>query len=249
VGAGARRKYNPEGRSAAVMGAVAAGGLSCGRSTMMYRTMLRNGLTALALAAGLGLLATGISADEPAKADEKGFVPLFNGKDLEGWKLIVQGKADPEKTFTVKDGVIDVSGNPNGYFYTDKSYKNYVLRFEWRYPKQAGNSGCLVHIQPPQRVWPKCVEVQGLYNDHGHIFAIGGAKGKYSLDKDAQRKALKPHQEWNTTEVISKDGRLTSKINGIQVADGTGDLMEGPIGFQSEGAQIQFKNLRIKVME
>jgi hypothetical protein len=211
----------------------------------MYRTALRRGLVGLALVAGLGLWA----ADSPAQEDEKGFQPLFNGKDLTGWKLIVQGNADPEKTFSVKDGVIDVTGNPNGYFYTDKSYKNYILRFEWRYPKQAGNSGCLVHIQEPHRVWPKCVEVQGLYADHGHIFAIGGAKGKFKLDKEAQKRALKPHQEWNTTEVISKDGELTSKINGIQVDSGKGDLTEGQIGFQSEGVNIQFKNIRIKMLD
>ena len=47
--------------------------------------------------------------------------------------------------------------------------------------------------------------------------------------------------------MISKDGELTSKINGIQVATGIGNLMEGQIGFQSEGVNIQFKNIRIKV--
>jgi hypothetical protein len=213
----------------------------------MYRTALGRGISGLVLAAGMVMLASGAAADTPK--DEAGFKQLFNGKDLTGWKLIVGGKADPEKTFSVVDGVIDVTGNPNGYFYTDKSYKNYILRFEWRYPKTAGNSGCLIHIQPPQRVWPKCVEAQGLYNDHGHLFAIGGAKGKYTVDKDAQKKALKPHKEWQTTEVISKNGELTTKVNGTEVSTGKGELTEGQIGFQSEGVQIQFRNIRIKVMD
>jgi hypothetical protein len=213
----------------------------------MNRAALNSSRWGLVLTAAGGLLLSAAAAD--ASKDDAGFKQLFNGKDLTGWKLIVAGKADPEKTISVVDGVIDVTGNPNGYFYTEKSFKNYILRFEWRYPKNAGNSGCLVHIQPPHHVWPKCVEVQGLYNDHGHIFAIGGAKGKFTLDKAAQKKALKPHQEWQTTEVLSKDGELTSKINGIEVSTGKGALTEGQIGFQSEGAQIQFKNIRIKILD
>src|SRR5438093_1183688 len=56
-----------------------------------------------------------------------GFTPLFDGKSLKGWKTYLKDeKADPGKTFVVKDGEIQVSGEPWGYFYTEKSYKNYV---------------------------------------------------------------------------------------------------------------------------
>jgi hypothetical protein len=217
----------------------------------MYRIALRRGMLGLALAAGAAVLTAGSAADAPkgVSTDEPGFKPLFNGKDLTGWKFKVGGDASPEKTFTVKEGVIVVSGHPNGYFYTDKSYKNFILRFDWRYPKEAGNSGCLVYIQPPQKVWPTCIEVQGLYRDHGLIMTVGAAKGKFKFDREAQKKALRPHQEWQTTEVVSQDGMLTSKVNGAQVDSGKSNLTEGQIGFQSEGVEIQFKNIRIKVMD
>jgi hypothetical protein len=153
------------------------------------------------LVLGLGLL-FGV---QPGGAAEDGFVKIFNGKDLSGLKIVPESAKD---TFKAEDGVLKVSGKPNGYFYTEKSYKNFVVRFEWRYPEKAGNSGLLVYIQPPHKVWPKCVEVQGAYGSHGQIFAIGGAKGKYTDDKDARKKALKPHQEWNTTEVVSMNGKL-----------------------------------------
>ncbi|HZT80833.1 MAG TPA: DUF1080 domain-containing protein [Gemmataceae bacterium] len=212
----------------------------------MRRTLLSRGLPLLALAAGLALLAPAAAADDK----EEGFKPLFNGKDFTGFKFVIGPKeSEPGKTFTVTDGVIVVSGKPNGYFYTDKGYKNYVLRFDWKYadPK-GGNSGCLVHIQPPHKTWPKCVEVQGLQSDHGHIFAISGAKGQFTVDKEAQKKAIKPG-EWNTTEVISRDGELTAKVNGVEVSKGKGELTEGPIGWQSEGAEIHFKNIKIKEMK
>src|SRR5437660_10804671 len=95
-------------------------------------------------AVGFGLLAS----QAPA-GDDKGFKDLFNGKDLTGWKYIPE-KAD--KTFAVKDGVVAVSGKPNGYFYTEKSYKNYVVKFDWKFSndKPGSNSGLLVHITGPQ---------------------------------------------------------------------------------------------------
>lgn len=199
---------------------------------------LRRGLPLLALSAAFVLL-------HAAGAQDEGFTSLFNGKDMTGWKFEV-GKGDPAKVFTVKDGKIVVSGSPNGYFYTDKSYKNYILRFDWKFIKD-GNSGTLAHIQTPHKVWPRSVEIQGQQKDHGRIFAIGGAKGKFTVDKEAQKKAIKMG-EWNTTEIVSNNGKLSSKINGIDISTGEGELMEGPIGWQSEGTELHFKDIRIKVL-
>lgn len=177
--------------------------------------------------------------------DEAGFVALFNGKDLTGWKTITSGK-DDGNTFTVKDGAVVVRGNPAGYFYTDKSYHNYVLRFEWKFIKD-GNSGLLMHIQGKHQIWPKSVEVQGMQRDHGHIFAIGGAKGQFKTDRDNQKKAIKIG-EWNTTEIVAKDGAITSTINGLPISTGSADIVEGPFGFQSEGVELHFRNIRIKTL-
>lgn len=182
-----------------------------------------------------------------SRAGEDGFTKLFNGKDLAGLKIVPEKATD---TFKVEDGILKVSGKPNGYFYTEKSYKNFVVRFDWRYPVNAGNSGLLVYIQTPHKVWPKCVEVQGAYGSHGSIFAIGGAKGKFKDDGKARKMALKNHKEWHTTEVTSIDGKLTAKINGIMVCEGQTDVInEGPLGWQSEGAPIDFRNILIKEMK
>ena len=199
----------------------------------------------------------------PAFAEEKkaddGFTPLFNGKDLSGWKTFFATKdADPAKTLTVKDGVLHCNGKPNGYFYTEKSFKNYVIRYDWRYPaeqpeKTTLNSGLLVHIKEPHKVWPNCIEAQGRYMDHGKIYFMGFSKDakKESKDDDAARKkALKPKEEWHTTEMTcNADGTIVVKINGIEVASGKSELTEGPIGFQSEGAAIDFRNIRIKELK
>jgi hypothetical protein len=212
------------------------------------------------LAAVLAVLAGITGLRGSAAAGDDGFVSLFNGKDLAGWKTFVGGKGKAAKTFYVEDGAIIVSGSPAGYFYTDKSYKNYVLRFDWRYKrpdslvddeKFNGNSGLLMHIQPPQKIWPKSIEVQGMNRNHGMLIPVSGAKiiGKSTFEGAALKKIRKPVGEWNTTEVTSQDGGITAKVNGTLISSGKGNLTEGPFGFQSEGAELHFKNIKIKVLD
>lgn len=201
-------------------------------------------LTPLVLLFGLAW----ISAAALAGGTSDGFTDLFNGKDLSGWKTILgNGKPDDGNTFHVHDGVIVVSGKPNGYFYTEKSYKNYILRYDWKFIKD-GNSGLLVHIQGPQRVWPRCIEVQGMQRDHGNIFPVGNMETSFKKDAAAQKKAIKIG-EWNTTEVICMNGEITAKVNGIQVSTGKSELTEGTFGFQSEGTELHFKNIKIKTLD
>jgi hypothetical protein len=213
----------------------------------------------------LGVLAAGLAGSGQAgapdgKGQDEGFTPLFNGKNLAGWKTFLPGGADPHRTWSVEDGVIICTGHPNGFFYTERSYKDYVLRYDWRYkrpPRLAreddfkGNSGCLVHIHGPTRpavggVWPQCVEVQGMNLDHGKLLFLK-AKGTAKYDRAARDRATHRVGEWNTTEITCLgDGTITAKINGTPVSSGRGDLTEGQIGFQSEGAEIHFRNIKLK---
>jgi hypothetical protein len=209
----------------------------------------------LPLFAAALLLGNASAADK----DDEGFKDLFNGKDFTGLKFEI-GKSDPAKTWSVKDGVIICTGKPNGYFYTEKPYKNYIIRYDWRYERPSnledeekfgGNSGCLVHIQEPHKVWPKCVEVQGMNRDHGMLLFVSGAKGMGAkFDRAALQKARKKVGEWNTTEIECKvDGSVAAKVNGTEVSSGKSDLTEGVIGFQSEGAEIHFRNIKLKELK
>jgi hypothetical protein len=200
-------------------------------------------------------LALSVSLASSAQ-DKDGWTPVFNGKDLTGLKVQFKDTdkdADPAKTFTVKDGALVVTGKPTCYIYTEKSYQNYVLTYEWRFPAGSSpdsNSGCLVHIQPPHKVMPKSVEPQGRYKDHGKLFFLGGLKATGTFDEAAHKKALKPMGEWSTTEVTCKpDGTVSVKLNGVPVASGKSELTSGPIGFQSEGSEVHFRNIRIKELK
>tara|TARA_B100000029_G_scaffold508259_1_gene594710 strand:+ start:1066 stop:1683 length:618 start_codon:yes stop_codon:yes gene_type:complete len=175
-------------------------------------------------------------------ADKKGFVQL---KSLEKDFFVAFGDA---KSWKVNGDVIECTGKPNGYICTKKSYSNYILTFEFRYPKQKGNSGVLNYIAGKHKIWPACVEVQGHYDNLGMIFAMGGAKGpRNNGDKAAREKSRKPHTEWNKLHIVSENGVLTAKLNGVLIAkSGPYINRKGPFGLQSEGAPIHFRNIMIK---
>lgn len=192
-----------------------------------------------------------------AQDDEKGFKPLFNGKDFSGIKFHLESKeADPAKTFSAKDGTIVCTGAPNGYWYTEGAFKDFTLRFDWCYERPSdlksdadfkGNSGYLLYIEKHE-VWPRSLEVQGMNRDVGGIIPIKFTKKPTVVtDAEARTKARKPVGEWNAMEIASKGGKITVKLNGALISTVTDcEVKEGPIGFQSEGAEICWRNVRIR---
>ena len=189
---------------------------------------------------------------------------LFNGKDLTGFRFVLQNTDGiPAKEWFVRDGLIVVAGKQVGYLMTEKSYTEYTLSFQWKYVRPeglesdeafTGNSGLLLHIQPPYHVWPTAIEYQLLYGDAGNTFGIGSQfAGK--LDKAKQKTAMKPVGEWNTSEVTvslvpngkgAKTSKIVSRLNGVEICTGEGNLTAGPIGWQSDGAELHLRNLQIR---
>lgn len=189
-----------------------------------------------------------------AGAGDEGFRPLVSGDDPAQFSLVGIG---PDAV-TIRGGEVRLAGRPNGYFATKAAYRNYVLRFDWMYERPdalkdddafRGNSGVLLHVQG-RKVWPGCVEVQLFYPDTGHAFAVAPSTFRGRADPEAQRKAARPVGQWNSAEIASRDGTVVVTINGTVVSRG-GDARpdRGPIGWQSEGAPVRFRNLRIKPVD
>ena len=125
---------------------------------------------------------------------ETGFVHLFNGKNLDGFDTFLKEKGlnqDPEGVFTVKDGVIRVSGVEYGYFVTKREYENYHLRAEFKWgvathaPRKdrARDSGILFHVVGPPQVWPQSIEFQFIEGRTGEIILVGDGT---SITRDGQ---------------------------------------------------------------
>ena len=134
-----------------------------------------------ALAAGQ---LTGAQSGEAARPEK--VIQLFNGKDFTGLYSWVKGSGpeDPAKVFTVRDGMIHVSGAKNGYVATDKAYRDYRLVVEYRWGKNTfgskyvRNSGILLHAVGPDGgaggVWMSCVECQLAQGCVGDLIVIRG---------------------------------------------------------------------------
>jgi hypothetical protein len=216
------------------------------------------------LFAAAGLLLT--SCSKPPAITAETTTTLFNGSNLDGWSHVLVGEGvKKEDVWSVKDGVLVCKGNPFGYLFTNESYQDFKLAFEWRWAPGAepGNSGVLLRIAgKPATFMPKCVEAQLKHENAGDVWGFFGASVEGSPERLQEVKdhkdlgnfkgfkkikaAEKPPGEWNLYEITVTGGNLELKVNGELVNQASGlDVLAGPIGLQSEGAEIHFRNIKV----
>jgi hypothetical protein len=185
-------------------------------------------------------------------------IKLFNGKDLSNWDFVVDKNAVPAaEVYSVKDGAIHIKGNPFGYMYTKEKYDNYTLHVEWRWPQEATNSGIFLLIEEVKNPFPNGIECQLAAGNAGDFVCLGGsdltefiqrkgeARPAFPVVKKANATSEKAAGEWNEANIWVKDGTITVYINGVYQNTGTNKVKTGHIGLQSEGKDVQFRNLYI----
>ncbi|WP_422930269.1 3-keto-disaccharide hydrolase [Singulisphaera sp. PoT] len=212
---------------------------------------------ALALALAAVFSVAGFAAT--AQAEDEGFVSLFDGKSLQGWTPVNSSAGN----WLVQDGLLVTKGQGGGWLSTDKVYKDFTLKLEFRVEK-GGNSG--VFIRSP----------------HSGDPAYSGMELQVLDDDDDQYKTLKPFQytgsvygvvaakrghtkapgEWNQMEITAKGSKITVKLNGTTIVDA--DLSEhsdaakahpgilradGYVGLQSHSDPVKFRNISIKELK
>jgi hypothetical protein len=178
-------------------------------------------------------------------------VILFNGKDLNNWIFKLKDPSiDPATVFTIRNGLIHISGNPFGYMRTKDIYSDYKLHVEWRWPTEATNSGVFVHAQQPDSIWLKCVECQLQAGNAGDFVCMNGADMTERTDKSKpfvkklEASSEKPTGEWNSMEVICERNTIKVTVNGILQNKGTNvSVTKGSICLQSEGKDVEFRNV------
>lgn len=186
---------------------------------------------------------------------------LFNGQDLTGWYAYVNDpKIDLNKYFYVKDGVIETVGTPVGYLRTKNEFSNYRLHVEWRYPEKEVNSGIMLHVTGPDKIWVTHYQANLKHQNVGD-FVVHGVGEKATIrekeyistekDKPAVPKLNpsneKPAGEWNSYDIVCKGNTIEIKVNGLLQNTATNcSLTKGAIALQTEGCKIQFRNLWIE---
>ena len=201
-----------------------------------------------------------IGADEAKgkKNGEKGFVSLFDGKSLNGWKV---NKENP-KSITVKDGNIVIDGPRAHLFYTgdveNHNFKNFVLRAQVKtFPK--ANSGIYFHTKYEDSGWPYAGFEAQVNNTHGDPKKSGGL---YAV-KDVNPAPAKDG-EWFDYEIRVKDKKVTIKINGKVTSSWTEvpnaphlksmpgrKLGSGTFALQAHDPKsvIHYRNIRVKPLK
>ncbi|MDR1122409.1 MAG: DUF1080 domain-containing protein [Dysgonamonadaceae bacterium] len=181
---------------------------------------------------------------------------LFNGKDLSEWNFIVEKNSEPaNQVYSVRDSVIHIKGTL-GYMYTKKKYNNYVLHVEWRWPVEATNSGIFILIEDPKNPFPNGVECQLGAGNAGDLVLLGGSnlneyktppegRPDFPMLKKTNPSSEKPVGEWNHANIFVQDGVINVFINGIHQNTASSKVKSGYIGLQSEGKDIQFKNITV----
>ena len=150
----------------------------------------------------------------------------------------------------MEDGVLVNTGKPAGYIRTTADYDNYVLALQLRHVTK-GNSGVLVRKVGPDKVWPRSIEAQGMFMNLGDIWNIDKFPMKTDPARTNGRHTRKMHGsnenglgQWNRYEITLDGDDLEIQVNGL-VQNTATECWETPgkICLQSEGGQVQFRNI------
>ena len=205
----------------------------------------------------LGFVISGIAPAQNVIAPAN-HIELFNGANFDGLTFCMNNNADPMKTWIVTNGVIHCNGSAIGYLRTKQSYSNCVVTVEWRFIKP-GNTGVLVDMQLPDKVWPTNIQNQGKSGRQGDLFVMAGAECKehLALGKDANTPVAlrgEPNEkavgEWNTNVTVCAGNDVKAIINGKLLNEITEcTVASGFVGIQSEGADFEIRKMYLEPLK
>lgn len=193
----------------------------------------------------------------PAAQAPDGFVPLFNGRDLDGWTV----ENSATDNLTVRDGVLHVEG-PQGWLRSNAQYADFSLRVEVRFLTPDADSGVFLRAPGPAsnifiRGWPANayqVQVRDMSVNRttnpfwaGNLYRHRVAPGETKFDADAAIAAVKATGEWQLFEIDVTADRVSARINGAAVLDAQGVVNpRGFIGIQGETGALEYRRIDIR---
>lgn len=212
-------------------------------------------------------------------AEETGFVPMFDGHSLSGWK-----QHGGEARYTIEGDAIvgmSVANTSNSFLCTEREYGDFILEVELKVDNEL-NSG----IQIRSHVYDKATELElknavgemetySIPADRVHGYQVeidpsdrawsGGIYDEarrewlYNLEGDDHRDARQAFRrnDWNHYRIEAVGPAIKTWINGVPVADLTDDVdASGLIALQVHsvddhlaGKQVRWRNVRIKVLD
>lgn len=202
-------------------------------------------------------------------ACEDGFVPLFNGRNLDGWIGARASYAVIEPGVLACVPVAPFGGN----LITEREYENFVLRFDFKLTAGA-NSGLGIRCCPVGDAAYSAIELQILDDTdpsyaklkqeqfHGSVYGVVA-----SAKREDGSSYLKPLGEWNAQEVIVDGTHVKVTLNGTVIVDTDTSAFDpdpkakqlkdgrehygllnrkGHIGWLGHGCEVYWRNVRIR---
>jgi hypothetical protein len=188
--------------------------------------------------------------------DAEGFVTIFDGSSLDGWKKATENT----DAFQLKDGAIVANGNRCHLFYVgdEKPFKNFHFKCEVL-TRKGSNGGIYFHTKYQDTNWP----AQGHECQVNNTYERDPQKtgGVYNLLKVLEAPAK--DDEWFKYEIIVEGNHVVTKINDKVAADYTEDadklaqlkgkdpgrkISEGTFALQAHdpGSTVLYRNIKVK---
>ncbi|MDO4627809.1 MAG: DUF1080 domain-containing protein [Planctomycetia bacterium] len=187
----------------------------------------------------LMLVASNLKAEDLPVTKVNKKMDLFNGQNLDGWYKWIQNQGknnDPAGVFTVRDGMIRVSGETWGCITTEKSYSNYRIVVEYKWgektwggrEKKARDSGLLIHTFGEDGdfggIWAKSVEANICEGATGDFWIVGdGDDGISATCKATRRKNNKlvydPENGESVTLTSNSQGGIQNRYGSVDYRD------------------------------
>lgn len=202
--------------------------------------------------------AAGSWADERPGKHTQGFVALYNGKNLDGWRV----KDGALKSWQADGELLSCIAAGGGWLVTEKQYSDFELKLEYRIPA-GGNSGVGLRVPPEGNPAHEGMEIQILDDadrPEGDLEPeqyTGSIYGQVA----ARRGASKPPGQWNALAVTLRANLIKIELNGqplvetaldeqVEGKGGHKPLADRPqtgfLALQSHGSRVDFRNIEIK---
>lgn len=193
-------------------------------------------------------------------AEDDGFVPLFNGKDLTGW--VVKGKMEGWK---VQDGILHSDGAKGGdWIRSEKEYGDFIFKVDWKISK-GGNSGVFIRVPDAGPPWQTGYEVQISNAPRDDKHCTGALYG-YAAVKPRPDES---EDKWHTFELHCVGPKIKVIADGVTVVDADQTQLTAPneagytdpkkkslrgyVGLQDShaaaGNYIEYRNVKIKELK
>jgi hypothetical protein len=215
------------------------------------------------------------TASGASEESQEGWVSLFNGKNLDGWRGY--NGDDIKGVWTVEDGgVLHLADRPEDSPYvniiTEGEYGDFELRFDWKV-EEGTNSGVMFRVgegpKQPYLTGPEYQVLDNLGFRNGKGLAVGPTEhsaSHYSIEA-ASSDETKPIGEWNEGRIVVQGNHVEYWLNGVKTAEyemhspewkeqvanskfsnwkDYASLEKGHIGLQDHGHRVWFRNLKIK---